>query len=256
MTTPRSKPSQFELDRRRLPRLAMALDVAFRPLAGAVQAPEVATVTVDLSLGGLCLMSSALHPVGTSLALRLTIPERAKPLELTGTLVWFQKADRHSAAGGYRFGIEFTALSPADREVLTALLNHPPAAQAAKAKRILLVEDDKELRLALKLRFESSGFEVLVAGDGLEALQKGREERPHIIILDLMLPNLNGFEVCRLLKYDQKYRHIPIILCSARCRSQDVEQGRQAGADAYITKPFDGRELITTVEGLLKEASP
>jgi len=240
-----------------MPRYRMALDVAFGLHPSNAEHPAESqlarTVTIDLSLGGLCLYSNVLYPVGTALFCSLTVPGSTRPIEVTGTLVWFHKVNHGSA--GYKLGIEFAEVSPEDQEALKALFDHPPAAQASNAKRVLLVDDDEELRLALKLRFESSGFQVLTAADGLEALRKGREERPHLIILDLMLPQLNGYEVCRLLKYDQKFHHIPIILFSARCRQEDVEIGRNVGADAYVTKPFNGKDLIAKVEELLNNAS-
>ena len=243
-------------EHRRTPRYRMALDVAFGPCSSNAVRPAESklarTITIDLSLGGLCLYSDVLYPVGTTLFCHLTVPGRTRPIEVTGTLVWFHKVNRGSV--GYMLGIEFTEVSPEAQGVLKALFDHPPAAQASNAKRVLLVDDDAELRLALKLRFESSGFQVLTAGDGLEALRKGREERPHLIILDLMLPQLNGYEVCRLLKYDQKFQHIPVILLSARCRQEDENLGREVGADAYVTKPFSGKELIAKVEELLSAA--
>ena len=101
------------------------------------------------------------------------------------------------------------------------------------------------------MRFESAGFEVITAGDGLEALRKGREEHPHAIILDLMLPHLNGYEVCRLLKFDQRFARIPIMLFTARSRQQDMELGSVVGADAFVTKPCSGAELIAKIEELL-----
>lgn len=245
-------------ERRQFPRYHVALDVAFGPVVSGGTRPEEhqlqRTVTVNLSLGGLCLYSDTLYPVGTRLFCTLTVPKRVQPVEAIGILVWFQKVDEN--ANDSKLGIEFSDISTEDNAVLQALLEHPPAAQPTRSKRLLLVEDDQELRLALQLRFESSGFQVLTASDGLEALRRAREERPHLIILDLMLPHLNGFEVCRLLKFDQKFQHIPIVLFTARCRSEDVAMGREVGADAYVTKPFSGKDLIAKVEELLSERRP
>lgn len=254
MPTPPSSHAPNHRERRRSPRYSIALDVSFGPLpAGASRlAPEQMerTVTIDLSLGGLCLYSARSYPISLPVYCVLTVPGASGPFELTGTVAWYQKVDWEDR--GYKLGIEFGPLAAEQSRALTELLEHPPAQQAAAARRVLLVDDDDELRLALKVRFEASGFEVLTAGNGLEALKKGREEHPHLIILDLMLPQLNGFEVCRLLKYDQKFRHIPIILFTARCRREDVELGQSVGADAYVTKPFNGTELIAKVDSLLK----
>ncbi len=243
-------------DRRRFPRSDIALDVTFGP-AGAAAHPAAATldqtVTVNLSLGGLCLYSDILYPLGTQLYCALSLPDRAQPLEIIGTVAWFHKIDQE--AHGYKLGLEFAEILAQDTAAIQRLLDAPPAAHRSSSKRLLLADDDEELRHAIQLRFESSGFEVITAGDGLEALRLGREARPSLIILDLMMPNLNGYEVCRLLKFDQKFQHIPIILCTARSRREDVAMGESVGADAYITKPFDGKALIEKVETLLAEKS-
>ncbi len=235
----------------------MALDVSFGSFEEAHVLPSVAqlkrTITVDVSLGGLSLYSDTRYAIGTQLFCALTLPDRPIPIEMVVTVVWFQKVDLEER--GYKLGVEFAQIAPEHADALRALLEHPLAAQASRAKKLLLVDDDRELQLALKLRFQSVGFQVITASEGLEALRKGREERPHVIILDLMLPNLNGYEVCRLLKFDQKFRHIPIILFTARSRQEDMEMGRSAGADAYVTKPFNGTELIAKVEELLSARS-
>lgn len=240
-------------ERRRFPRYEMALDVAVTPLAGDQSRPADArterTISVNISLGGFCLYSAHFYPVGSLLACSIALPHCAAPMDVVGTVAWFQKVDQ--ASHHYRLGVEFPALSAEDAAAITALCEHPPAAGQPSSKRLLLVDDDEELRKAMQLRFESSGFEVLTAADGLEALRKGRSEHPHVIILDLMLPQLNGYEVCRLLKFDQKFHHIPIILCTARSRQEDLIMGEAVGADAYVTKPFDGKALIAKAEELI-----
>jgi len=256
-TPPRPTSPPNGAERRRFRRFNMALDVGFGPVAAGGAAPPDArleqTVTVNISLGGLCLYSDILYPVGSQIFCSVALPECAESLRVVGTVAWFQKVDEDSHA--YKLGVEFGELSEQQRAFLQALLDRPPAAaEAAQAKRVLLVDDDEELRQALKLRFESAGFQVSTTGDGLEALRRGRQEHPHLIILDLMLPGLSGFEVCRLLKFDPKFRHIPILLFSARSRREDMETGRTVGADAYVTKPFSGTELIAKVHELLEGA--
>lgn len=257
-------PLRNDAERRQFPRYNVALDVSFGPLrrgangsaapsgetASAAPAQKLQrTFSVNLSLGGLCVYSDVVYPIGTELWCAVTVPGRPRPVEAVGMLAWFQRVDQESH--GYKLGIEFSGISRETQAALQALFDQPPAAAASRSKRLLLVDDDEELCLALKLRFESSGFQVITAANGVEALRKGREERPHLIILDLMLPQLNGYEVCRLLKFDQKFQHIPIILCTARCRREDRELGTTVGADAYVTKPFNGQDLIAKVEELL-----
>lgn len=119
-------------------------------------------------------------------------------------------------------------------------------------KRILLVDDEVELVSMMKMRLEASGYEVLTAYDGKEALDKARQEKPDLIILDLMLPKLDGYKVCRMLKFDEKYKHMPIIMFTARAQESDEEMGKEVGADAYIIKPFEPQALLDKIEELIK----
>jgi len=119
-------------------------------------------------------------------------------------------------------------------------------------KRILLVDDEKDLLEVVKLRLEASGYEVLVSADGQSALEAARREKPDLIILDLMLPKLDGYKVCRMLKFDEKYKFIPIIMFSARGQETDKQLGKEVGADAYITKPFEPKVLIEKIDELIK----
>ena len=117
--------------------------------------------------------------------------------------------------------------------------------------RVLVVDDESQIVNIIQFTLEHNDFEVLVALDGQEGLQIAREEKPDLIILDLMLPKIDGYKVCRLLKFDKKYRHIPIILLSARSESEDRALGRQVGADDFLGKPFEGEELVAKINELL-----
>ena len=118
-------------------------------------------------------------------------------------------------------------------------------------KKILLVDDEQDMVYVVKIRLEVDGFTVVTAGDGQEGLDKARQENPDLIILDLMLPKLDGYKVCRMLKFDEKYRNIPVILYTARGQETDEKLGYEVGADAYITKPFDPQKLLAKIHELL-----
>ena len=120
-------------------------------------------------------------------------------------------------------------------------------------KKILLVDDEKDLVYAVKLQLEKNNFEVLTASDGQEALDKARREKPHLIILDVMLPKIDGYKVCRLLKFDEKYKKIPLIIFTARVQESDEKTGYSVGADAYMTKPFDAQILLDKIQQLLNQ---
>ena len=117
-------------------------------------------------------------------------------------------------------------------------------------KKILVVEDEMDLCNALKMRFEANGYSVDTAFDGQQALQKVRDNPPDLIILDLMLPKIDGFKVSRILKFDEKYKDIPIIMLTAKAQEKDKELGLQVGASAYIVKPFDSKDLVEKVKEL------
>jgi len=119
-------------------------------------------------------------------------------------------------------------------------------------KKILIVDDEPDIVETLKFLVESEGFESITALDGEDALRKAKEEAPDIVILDVMLPKINGYKVCRLLKFDNKYKHIPILMVTARSQEEDKVIGEETGADEYITKPFDINNLLEKIHLYLK----
>ncbi|MBU0548655.1 MAG: response regulator [Candidatus Omnitrophica bacterium] len=122
-----------------------------------------------------------------------------------------------------------------------------------RKKRILLIEDEADMVYALTLQLEAIDCEVSSAKDGQTGLGMARKEKPDLIILDLMLPKMDGYKVCRMLKFDERYKKIPIIMLTARIQDQDKKLGQEVGADAYITKPFDSKELLDKISALLKK---
>ena len=120
-------------------------------------------------------------------------------------------------------------------------------------KRILVVDDEKDMVYAVKLQLEANAYDVLTAQDGQEALDKAHREKPDLIILDVMLPKVDGYKVCRMLKFDKKYKKIPILMFTARVTKNDEKIGFEVGADAYITKPFEPPMLLAKIKELLKD---
>ena len=121
-------------------------------------------------------------------------------------------------------------------------------------KKILLVDDEPQLVEMVKMRLEANNYEVILASDGEEALEKARGEKPDLIILDIMLPKLDGYKVCRMLKFDDKYSSIPVIMFTARSQESEKSMGKEVGADAYIIKPFEPEMLLGKIKELLKES--
>ncbi|MBV8984254.1 MAG: response regulator [Acidimicrobiia bacterium] len=116
---------------------------------------------------------------------------------------------------------------------------------------VLIVDDDPVVRRMLQLSFESEGFDVLTAGDGLEGLESMRSSKPNVVVLDIMMPKLDGLKVMRELQGDDSLRGTPVILLSAKATSLDIELGLKAGAADYVTKPCDPIELVERVRSLL-----
>jgi DNA-binding response OmpR family regulator len=118
--------------------------------------------------------------------------------------------------------------------------------------RVLVVDDEADLIRILQFGLQAIGYQVETASDGQEALKKARETKPDIILLDLMLPKLDGYKVCRLLKFDERYKNIPIIILSARTQEGDQLLAMEMGANRFITKPYDFSEVLSHIEALLK----
>ena len=125
----------------------------------------------------------------------------------------------------------------------------------AEKRRILLVDDEPSIVKMVGKRLEVEGFDVVVAMDGQDGLTKAQAEHPDLIVLDLMLPKLNGYEVCTMLKQDARYQKIPIILFSAKAQEKDEKLGMECGANAYVRKPFRAQELLERIRALLPATS-
>ena len=120
-------------------------------------------------------------------------------------------------------------------------------------KKILVVDDEIDLVETLRFPLEMEGYNVQVSYNGEDALNQARTEKPDLILLDLMLPKLDGYKVCRLLKFDERYKHIPILMLTAKIQEKDKLLGKETGANEYITKPFDMDELMKKVKVYLSK---
>jgi DNA-binding response OmpR family regulator len=116
---------------------------------------------------------------------------------------------------------------------------------------VLVVDDDPVIVRLLEVNFEMEGFEVLSAVDGMDGVERCRQHQPDIVVSDVMMPKLNGLELCVALKADDSTKHIPVVLLSAKAQVSDIRAGLDAGADDYVTKPFEPLDLIDRVNKLL-----
>jgi DNA-binding response OmpR family regulator len=121
------------------------------------------------------------------------------------------------------------------------------------SKKILIVDDETDLVDTVRFPLELEGYHVLVSYNGEDALNQVRKENPDLILLDLMLPKLDGYKVCRLLKFDDRYKHIPILMLTARFQEKDKVLGMETGANEYITKPLEMDDLLKKVKAYLNK---
>jgi len=119
------------------------------------------------------------------------------------------------------------------------------------AHKILLADDEEDIKTIVKIFLEGKGYEVVTAFDGLDAIEIAKAEMPDLILLDVMMPVINGYEVCQKLKADQQTANIPVIMLSAAAHSDSVKKGMEAGALDYIIKPFDPEKLEQGIEKIL-----
>ncbi len=124
------------------------------------------------------------------------------------------------------------------------------------SQKILIVEDDKHISKLLTYNLEKAGYECLAAGDGEEALKLLDRRQTDLILLDIMLPKTDGFEVCRRLKENAKTKSVPIVMLTAKGEEVDRVVGLELGADDYIVKPFSPRELVLRIKAVLRRAGP
>ncbi|MGQ3671463.1 response regulator transcription factor [Xanthobacter sp. TB0136] len=126
-------------------------------------------------------------------------------------------------------------------------LNASPAA----SRKVLIADDEPNIVISLEFMMKRAGYEVLVARDGLEALEKIRAEHPRLVLLDATMPGMSGFDVCAAVRADATFRDTRIMMLTAKGRESDMARGMGAGADLYVTKPFSTRELVQKVEELM-----
>src|SRR5262245_10334619 len=127
--------------------------------------------------------------------------------------------------------------------------------RSSTRERILVVDDEEDLLELVNYNLSKEGYRVSCVGTGEEALAEARKSLPELIVLDLLLPHVDGLEVCRLLKSDQNTKHIPVIMLTAKSEEADVVSGLELGADDYLTKPFSPRVLLARVKAVLRRRS-
>ena len=130
------------------------------------------------------------------------------------------------------------------------------AAVARQHPRVLVVEDERDVAELIRYNLSKEGYDVILAPNGADALKEAREARPDVVLLDIMVPQLNGWEVCRRLKHDAETRNIAVIMVTGRVEEGDKVLGFEMGADDYVTKPFSPRELLARIRAVARRGPP
>lgn len=120
-----------------------------------------------------------------------------------------------------------------------------------KQKKILIVDDEPNILMSLEYAFKKKDFEVFIARDGTEAIEISNREKPNLILLDIMMPEMDGYETLKQVKDNEDLAHTKIVFLSAKSKEKDVEKGLKMGADRYLTKPFSLKKVISEIEKLL-----
>ena len=135
------------------------------------------------------------------------------------------------------------------------LFLHPADGRSNMSKKILVADDEPSIVAAVEFLLRRNGYEVHVARNGEEALELVEAHNPDLVLLDVMMPRKSGYEVCARMREREEWRHIKIIMLSAKGRDAEVNKGLAMGADVYVTKPFSTRELMAKIKGLLGDAA-
>lgn len=129
-----------------------------------------------------------------------------------------------------------------------AIYSHVTHKEMAK---VLIVDDEPSILMSLDFLMKKNGFEVFIARNGAEAIEIGNKEKPDVIILDVMMPEVDGYEVCKKIKANEETKHAKVIFLSAKGKDTDISKGLSLGAEMYVTKPFSTRVLLENVKQLL-----
>jgi DNA-binding response OmpR family regulator len=119
-------------------------------------------------------------------------------------------------------------------------------------RSILIVDDEPNIIMSLEYLLRRKNFEVFIARNGTEALESIKNDKPELILLDIMMPDVDGYEICEFVKTTEEYKHMKIIFLSAKSKKSDIEKGMALGAEMYMMKPFSNKELVNNINNVLK----
>lgn len=232
-------------EKRAFQRISVNLSGSFK--AFGVSDDSFETTVLGLSHEGICFYSSLKIKENQGIELTVHLPGE-KHIKVNGVTVWSDKKDQ---SGFFQVGLKLVKSGTEDEKALMDFYKEKEAASKKPKKKILVVDDEKDLVSLLSLHLKQAGYNVVPAFDGEEGYKKYQEEAPDLIILDLKMPKMNGFEVCRKIRRENKDTQIPIVMLTALQDDADRLIGKVVGAQRYLTKPFKMEDLLREVEWLM-----
>lgn len=235
-------------ERRKLQRVKIGL-----PTQCKIHTPpgiSFSTKVVDIAPGGICFLINDAIAVGTPVELAVDLGPDDK-VTVNAKVVWTEGP--HGAEPG-RAGVQIVHTSQEDIERFIQFYCRTLFDFLKSKKKVLIIEDEKDMVELLSYELERRDYDVVSASDGQAGYAKYLEEWPDLIILDITLPHLNGFEVCRKIRREKKDVTTPIIMLTARAQEEDKIVGGVMGAERYITKPFDTAHLLSEIDRFFKTA--
>lgn len=232
------------LEKRAYRRFKVQLSAIYRTLGPLKDCFHV--TVMDVGAEGMCFLSDSLLDVGQEIELvvHLDVNER---VSFRTQVAWLSREDNKQ----YKIGIRIIDGSMNDEIKFIRFYWEKLMMTSQKLKKILLIDDERDMVRLLQIELEKENYNVIHAYDGEEGFAKYLSERPDLIILDLSMPKMNGRQVCRKIRREEEDDLTPIVMLTAKCEEADRIIGRVVGAQKYITKPFDMKDLLDAVEGLL-----
>lgn len=235
-------------ERRNWPRVNINLTGRYRVMSG--QELFYQTTVVNLSAQGVCFLTKQPLEPFTEVELQLNMNGHEK-ITVTARVMWVSESKERNE---FMAGVKIVESGKKDEEKFIRFYCRQILIAPKTEHKILVVDDEQEMVELIKIELEQEKYIVVCAYDGLEGYEQFLNEKPDLVIVDLMLPKLNGYELCRKIRREHQNARTPILMISAKKEDEDRIISKVIGAQKYITKPFDPDELLEDVETLLQQA--
>lgn len=230
-------------ERRRTPRLDLQLPSHYRPVSEHRSVYQATVVNVGGN--GLCFVSSTRFKPDAEIELQINLRTH-QVVTIKTKVIWIRPLGKMT----YKVGVKIINATREDEEEFIRFYCHQVLILPRSRNRILIIDDEKDMVELLKIELEQQDYEVVCAYDGQDGYEKFLKEKPDLVILDMMLPKLNGFALCRKIRWESNDVQTPILMLSAHAQDEDRIIGRVIGAEKYMAKPFNTDELLSEIKKL------